>query len=139
MVHQCAKTNAESTDLGRHQHIGTAGRLRTALQGSVVQRSHLVGMVREVGVRTGIVERELTTDEQARLVVAGRERSAESGAGLAMGHVAIGKEYRGFCRETVGNLASLTHETVLHLHAVGDATPARDDAVLADNTRSDVY
>ena len=69
MVHQLAETDAEGTDLGRHQDVGSRGGLRTALQCTVVQGSHFVGVVREVGVRTGIVERELTANQQRALMV----------------------------------------------------------------------
>ena len=50
MVHQFAEAYREGTDGGGHQHIGTAGGFSAALKCSVVERSHLVGMVREIGV-----------------------------------------------------------------------------------------
>ena len=139
MVHQLAEADREGADGSRHQDVSTRGCLRTTLQRAVMQWSHLVGMVREVGVRACIVERELSTDKQTRLMMAGRERSAESCTGLAIRHERIGKEQAGFSREAIGNLASLAHEAVLHLHAVVDATSVTDDGVLANNTRSDIY
>ena len=36
-------------------------------------------------------------------------------------------------------MAGFAHETVLHLHAVGDAAAFADDGVLADDTRADVH
>ena len=116
MVHQFAKADREGTNGSRHEHVGTTGRLGTTLQCPIVQGTHLVGMVGEIGVRAGIVERELSSDEQARLMVAGRERATEGSTCLAIGHVGIGKEEAGFCREAIGNLTGLTHEAVLHLH-----------------------
>ena len=104
-----------------------------------MQGTHLVGMVREVGVRAGIVKRELATNQQRTLMVGSRERAAESSTGLTIGHITVGEEHAGLCRKAVGNLASLAHEAVLHLHRVGDAATVRDDAVLADNTCADVY
>ena len=139
MVHQLTETDAERTDRGRHQDIGTRSRLRTTLQGSPVQWPHLIGVVREVRVRTGIIERELTTDEQRALMMRGTERSAEGSTGLTVGHERVGEEETGLCREAVGDLTSLSHEAVLHLHTVIDRTTVADDGVLADDTRSDEY
>ena len=121
MVHQLAEADGESTNLGRHQHVGTRGCLGTTLQGAVMQRTHLISVVGEIGVRTGIVERELATNEQARFVVRSGERSAESSAGLAIGHEGVGEEDTGLSGESVGNLTSLAHKAVLHLHRIGDA------------------
>ena len=56
MVHQLAKAYAEGTDGGRHQDIGSRGGLRAALQRAIVQRTHLVGVVGEIGVRACIIE-----------------------------------------------------------------------------------
>ena len=139
MVHQLAEAHREGTDVGRHQHIGTTGRLRSALQKTVVDGAHLVGVVGEVGGRPGIVERELATDEQARLVVAGREGAAEGSAGLAVRHIRIGEEDALRRREAVAQLAGLADEAVLYLHTVEDARPVGDDRVFADNSRSDVH
>ena len=69
MVHQLTKADAESTNLSWHQHVGTRSRLRTTLQDTIVHGAHLIGMVREVGIRAGIIERELTTNEQRALMV----------------------------------------------------------------------
>ena len=104
-----------------------------------MQWSHLVGMVREVGVRTGIVERELSANEQARLMVTGREGTAEGGTGLTVSHERISKEEAGLGGEAIGNLAGLAHEAVLHLHGVVDAATVADNGVLANDTRSDIY
>ena len=139
MVHQLAETHREGAYLGRHQHVGTAGGLRAALQRSVVQGTHLVSVVREVGVRTGIVERELAADEQARLMVRCREGSAEGGTRLAISHVAVGEEHAGLGSKAVGNLTCLANEAVLHLHAVGDAAAVADDGVLADDSRANIH
>ena len=139
MVHQLAEANREGADSGRHQDIGTRGGLCAALQRTVVQGAHLVGVVREVGVGTRIIERELTADEQARLVVGGRERAAERGAGLTVGHVGVSKEQAGLSRETVGNLAGLAHEAILHLHGIVDGAAVADDGVLADNASADKH
>ena len=86
MVHQLAEADGEGTDGGRHQHIGTAGRLRAALKRSVMERAHLIGMIGEVGVGACVVERELSADKQRTLVVTGREGAAEGSAGLTIGH-----------------------------------------------------
>ena len=139
MVHQLAETDAERADGGRHQDIATRSRLRSTLEGSPVQRAHLIGMVREIRVRAGIIERELTTDEQRTLVVGSTEGSAERGTGLTVGHIGVGKEETGLRRETVGNLTGLTHKAVLHLHTVIDRTTVADDGILADDTRTDEY
>ena len=72
-------------------------------------------------------------------MVRGRERSAESSTRLAISHVTVGKEHAGLSSETVGNLAGLTHITVLHLYGVRNRTAVRDDGVLADDTRTDIY
>ena len=72
-------------------------------------------------------------------MVRGREGTAESGTCLAIGHKRIGKEDAGLCREPIGNLAGLADEAVLHLYGVGNRTAIRDDRILADDTRSDVY
>ena len=139
MVHQLTKADAESTNRGGHQDIGTRSRLRTTLECSPVQGTHLIGMVREVRVRASVIERELTANEQRALVVGGTERSAEGSTGLTVGHERVGEEETGLCREAVGDLTSLSHEAVLHLHTVIDRTTVADDGVLADDTRADEY
>ena len=64
MVHQLSEANAERANSGRHQHIRARGSLSTTLQSTIVQRTHLIGVVREVGVRACVIERELTTNQQ---------------------------------------------------------------------------
>ena len=49
VVHQLAEAYGERTQGGWHQQVGTAGCLRTALQDAPVHRTHLVGVVGEVG------------------------------------------------------------------------------------------
>jgi len=49
VVHQLAEAYRERTQGGWHQEVGAAGCLRTALQDAPVHRTHLVGMVAEVG------------------------------------------------------------------------------------------
>ena len=139
MVHQLTKTYRESTNRGRHQDIRTRCRLRTTLKGAVMQRSHLIGMVREIRIRTCVIERELTTDEQRTLMVTGTERSAEGGTSLTIGHKRVGEEERSLCRETICNLTGLTHKAILHLHRVIDRTTVADNGVLADDTCSDKH
>ena len=95
--------------------------------------THLVGVVGEVGGRTGVVEAELGADEQRALVVAGREGAAEGGAGLAVAHVAVGEEHALRGGEPVADLAGLAHEAVLHLHRVDDARALAHDGVLYDD------
>ncbi len=135
MVHQLAEAHAELTYLGGHQDVGSRGCLHTALEGAIVHGSHLVGMVGEIGVGTGIVERELAANEQRALVVTGREGSAESGACLAVCHVAVVEEHGTLGCEAVGERASLAHEAVLQLGAVENACTTEQDAVLADAAR----
>ena len=96
-------------------------------------------MVREVGVRTGVIERELTADEQRALMVRGREGSAEGRTGLTIGHKRVGKEQAGLGCKSVGNLTGLTHKAVLHLHTVIDRTTVTDNRVLADHARTDKH
>ena len=121
MVHELAHADREGSNGSRHEQVGSAGRLRSSLQNSPVHRSHLVGVVGEVGCRAGIVEREHSANEQRALVVAGREGTAESRTRLAVAHVGVGEEHRCRCREAVAELACLAHEAVLYLHAVDDA------------------
>ena len=94
-------------------------------------------MVAEVGRRTRIIEREHGADEQRTLVVAHRERAAESGAGLAVRHIAVGKEDAAGSRETVLQLARLADEAVTQLDAAMDARATTDDGILADHTGAD--
>ena len=63
VIHEFAETHRECSDVCRHQHISATGRLGTPLQCAIVHGAHLIGMVGEVGGRTGVVERELATDE----------------------------------------------------------------------------
>ena len=63
MVHQFTEADREGTYRSRHQDIRARGRLRTTLQRTVMQRSHLIGMVREVGIRTCVIERELSANQ----------------------------------------------------------------------------
>ena len=139
MVHQLAEAHGEGTDRGRHQDIGARGGLRAALKGAVVQGPHLVGVVREVGVGAGIIERELTADEQRTLMVAGAEGAAEGGTGLTVGHIRVGEEERSLSREAVRELTSLTHEAVLHLHRVVDRTTVADNRILTDHACADEH
>ena len=139
VVHQFAEAHAERTNRGRHQHIRARGRLGAALQGAIVQRTHLIGVVREVGVRASVIERELSADEQRALMVRSRERSAEGGAGLTVGHKRVGKEQTGLGREAIGYLTSLAHEAVLHLHRVVDRATVADNRVLANHTRANEH
>ena len=139
MVHQLTHTHREGTYLGRHQHIRAAGGLGTALQRSVVDGAHLVGMIGEVGGRAGIIERELSADEQRALVVAGREGTAEGGTRLAVRHVAVGEEDALRGGKTVSYMAGLTHKAVLHLHAIDDARAVAYNRVLANHSRTDIY
>ena len=69
MIHQFAEAHGERAYLGGHQDIGSAGCLGSALEYAVMHGAHLVGMVGEVGGRTGVIERELPADEQRTLVV----------------------------------------------------------------------
>ena len=96
-------------------------------------------MVREVGVRTCVIERELTADKQRTLMVRRTEGTAECSTGLAIGHKRVGEEQTGLGRKTIGNLTGLTHKTVLHLHGVVDRTTVTDDRVLTDDTRTDKH
>ena len=50
MVHQLAEADGESTNLGRHQHVGARGCLGATLQGAIMQWTHLIGVVGEIGV-----------------------------------------------------------------------------------------
>ena len=77
----------------RHEHIGATGRFRATFQHTIVHGSHLIGMVREVGCRPSVIERELSANEQRTLMMRSRERSAEGSAGLAIAHETVGKEH----------------------------------------------
>ena len=137
MIHQLAEQDAERADVGRQQQIGAAGGLAAALEGAVVHGAHLVGMVAEVGGRSRIIEREHGTDEQRTLVVTYRERAAEGGTRFAIGHVAVGKKDAAGCRETVFELAELSHEAVGQLDAAVQPGTSADDGVLANHARAD--
>ena len=139
MVHQLTETHAEGTDRSRHQDISARSCLCATLQSTVVQGTHLIGMVGEVGVRACVIERELTTDQQRALMVRGTEGSAEGGTGLTIRHKRVGEEQAGLSRKTVCHLTGLTHETVLHLHRVVDRATVTDDRVLTDHTRTNEY
>ena len=136
VIHQLAEAHREGAYVCRHEEVGAAGCLRAALHGAIVHGPHLVGVVTEVGCRARVVEREHAADEQRTLVVACRERSAEGGAGLAVRHVAVGKEHALRGCEPVAQLAGLAHEAVLHLHAVDDGRAVGNDRVFADHARA---
>ena len=104
-----------------------------------MHRSDLVSMVGEVGGRAGIVEAELCTDEQTALMVTGGKRTAESGASLAVAHIAVGKEHACRSREAIAQLTSLTNKAVLHLHRVDNAGAIVDDGVLTDDACTNIY
>ena len=72
-------------------------------------------------------------------MVTGREWSAESGAGLAVGHIGVGEEQAGLSGESIGNLTCLADKAVLHLHGVVDATAVTNNRVLTDDTRADEH
>ena len=68
-----------------------------------------------------------------------RERTAKSGTGLTIAHIAIGKEYTLRGREAIGNLASLAHEAVLQFHGVDDRRAVGYDSILTDDTSAYVH
>lgn len=138
MVHQFAEADRERSDRGRHEQVGAAGCLGASLEHAPVHGPHLVGMVGEVGGRSRVVEREHRSNQQAALVVGGREWAAEGRAGLAIAHVAIGEEDTLGGRETVGQLAGFAHEAVLDLHAIDDGAAVGDDTVLGNDARADI-
>ena len=72
-------------------------------------------------------------------MVRGREWSAESGTSLTIGHERIGKEQTGLGCKAIGNLTSLTHEAVLHLHRIVDGTTITDNRVFTDDTSTDKH
>ena len=121
MVHKFAEADAEGTNSGRHQDVTTTGSLRASFKHTPMHRPHLVGMIREVCARAGIVEREHATDEERTLMVRCGERTAESSTCLAVAHEAICKEETVFGSETISYLAGLAHETVLEFAGIGDA------------------
>ena len=71
MSHGLAKTYGVSTDVGRQEKVGAAGCLGASLQDAPVDGTHLVGMVAEVGGRTGIIELNLASDYERTLVMRG--------------------------------------------------------------------
>src|SRR3712207_5870928 len=135
MIHQFSKTNAESSDVGGHEQVGSTGSLAPSLEHTVVHWPHFVGMVAEVGGTSRVVKRKLSADEEATLMVACGERSTESGACFAVAHVRISEEYAGRGRESVGYLAGFTYKTVLHFDTVDDRRTITDDGIFADNAR----
>ena len=72
-------------------------------------------------------------------MVRGAEGSAESSTGLTIRHKRVGEEQARLSRKAVGNLASLTHEAILHLHGVIDRAAVTDNRVLTDHSRSDKH
>ena len=139
MIHQLAETDRESSYGGRHQQISTRCRLRATLQRAIVHGSHLVGMVREIGGRTGIIEREHAANQQARLMVRCREGTAEGSASLAVRHIAVGKEHAGRRRESIAYVAGFAHEAVFHLHGVDDGASIGDDGVFTNDACTDEH
>ena len=137
VIHQLAEQHTERTNVGGQQQIGTARGFATALQGTLVHGTHLVGMVAEVGRRSRIVEREHCTDEQRTLVVAHREGAAECSTGFTIGHVAVGKEDAAGSRESILKMAGLAYKTVGQLDAAVQVGSATDDGILADDARAD--
>ena len=93
MIHQLAKAHGESSDIGRHEHISTAGCLRSSLQNAVVHRPHFVGMIAEIRCTSSVIERELTANKQAAFMVTGRKRPTECGTSFPITHVRISKEH----------------------------------------------
>ena len=67
MSHGLAKTYGVSTDVGRQEKVGSAGCLGASLQDAPVDGAHLVGMVAEVGGRTGIIWQASPTKQSCRL------------------------------------------------------------------------
>ena len=134
MVHEFAKEHAERSDVGRQQQVGAAGCLATAFERTIVHRPHLVGVVAEIGGRTGVVEREHGADEQRTLMVAHREWSAEGRARLTIGHVTVGKKDAACSREPILEAAGFAHKAVGQLDAAAEVRAATDDGVLADDS-----
>ena len=93
--------------------------LGTTLQHTVVDRTHLVGMVALVGVRTSIVEREFATNEQRALMVGSGKWSTESGTRFAIVHIGIGKKDRCLGTEALTHMHAFAHERTIHLGTIG--------------------
>ena len=77
-------------------------------------------MVAEVCRRAGIVEREHTSNKQRTLVMTHAERTAEGGAGFAVGHVAVGKEHAAGSSKAISEFAHFAYKAVNHLNAAGN-------------------
>ena len=69
----------------------------------------------------------------------GTEGAAEGSTSLTISHKGVGKEKTSLGRKAIGNLTSLTHEAVLHLHRVIDRATVTDDRVLTDNACTNEY
>ena len=83
MAHHLTHNHTEIAYMCRHEDIRSAGRLASSLQHAPMHRSHLIGVVAEVGGRSGVVKAEHAAYKQCALVMAGSEWSAESSACLA--------------------------------------------------------
>ena len=103
-----------------------------------MQGPHLIGMVAEVGGRAGIVEREHAANEERTLVMAHAEGTAESSAGLTVGHVAVGEAHAAGGGESVGEFAGLAHKAIDDFHAARNLGTAAHHRVLADDARANV-
>ena len=139
MVGNLAHAHRERSYLCRHENVCATGRFRAALQAAVVHRSHLIGVVGEVCGRAGIVERVHSADEQRTLMMRSCERTAESGARLAIAEMRVGEENAARRAEAVADGARLAHKAVLQLHAVYHRRAVGNYAVLAYHVGADIY
>ena len=72
-------------------------------------------------------------------MVRSAEGAAESSTGLTISHKRIGEEQARLCRKPVGDLTSLTHEAILHLHGIINRATITDNRILTDHACSDKH
>jgi hypothetical protein len=127
----------KGSDMCGPEDLGSAGGLVASFHDTPMDRSHLVGMIGEIGIGTGIVKREFAGNEEAVLVVAYGKRPAEGCASLAVAYKTVGKEQTAFCR-SVDDVAGFPYKTVVDMCPVKDGTPCLDDAVIQDDVVADI-
>ena len=87
MIGNLAHAHGEGSYVCRPKDVCATGGFCSMLHDAVVYRSHLVGMVAEVGVGACVIEGVHTSDEQCALMVAYGEWSAEGGAGFSVSQI----------------------------------------------------
>ena len=129
MVGMTTHDETERTDLRRPQQVTVARRLRAALGHTLMDRTEFVHVVRLVGSRTRVEEREHTRDEERRFMVGHGVRSCEDRASLSVHTLAVREEKALARRVVFVENRALTYEALVHEGGVTDLYARSEDEI----------